>query len=456
MPSAAARSAGCDRSSSCHASCTHTTSASIGAQVGLDRRAGAPPRARRHTFHVAMRMRVSMSGPYPGPTSRVHHHARSGAPARAHLVDDMPANAVREARGRRQATNEVRHEHLAVGGGVDAPSLTVDVYAGASVALERARRSEPQPPAAPSIARHAFASVTATTGTDANTDTSIVECRDDVGVDADHDVRGELTNRVTQRGTRRPRWRRPTTSGRRGVRPRARVERRGSSRPAGRRSARGHRRRGRACAGAPLPTPSRRRCRRATPATVRLRRSRRPTPPAPGRFARRAHRFTTRGILCGGPCRSNACCSTSSTTGRTPSRASTASSTRPWSPSARRAYPTRELQPVDLAGRPHHLEQPRGGLGDVFDRGPHVDGQHRSSVHDHLVALAAERPDAPVRTTARAGLAREAHEVVGAVAHERRHEVHERGRHQFTRAPSPTGSSVSGSSTSMKAVSSQT
>ena len=41
------------------------------------------------------------------------------------------------------------------------------------------------------------------------------------------------------------------------------------------------------------------------------------------------HAFTTRGILCGGPMRNNTSCSTSSTSGRRPRCASTASSTRP-------------------------------------------------------------------------------------------------------------------------------
>src|ERR687898_817888 len=98
-----------------------------------------------------------------------------------------------------------------------------------------------------------------------------------------------------------------------------------------------------------------------------------------------------------------------------------------------------EPEPVDLALRPDHLEQARARLRDAFDRLPEVAGQHRPPLDDDLVSLAAERPHAPVRAPARARLTRDAHEVVRAVADQRRDLVEERRRHQLAALAVPDG-----------------
>src|SRR4051812_35004870 len=91
-----------------------------------------------------------------------------------------------------------------------------------------------------------------------------------------------------------------------------------------------------------------------------------------------------------------------------------------------------QAQRVHLASRTHDLEQPRLGLVDELDRTPDVARQDRHAVDHHFVALAAERRDASVRTTARARLTRDTDEVIGPVADERRDLVHERRAHQLT------------------------
>ena len=91
-----------------------------------------------------------------------------------------------------------------------------------------------------------------------------------------------------------------------------------------------------------------------------------------------------------------------------------------------------EAQGVELAPWADHLEQPSGGLVDALDGGPHVPGQDRHAVDDDLVALAAERPDPPVGAPAAAHLGGALDDVVGAIPHERRHLVEQRGRDELT------------------------
>ena len=119
------------------------------------------------------------------------------------------------------------------------------------------------------------------------------------------------------------------------------------------------------------------------------------------------HRLATRGILCGGPSLSSAASGTSSTSGSSPTAAATAPRTASLDLRAlvreRGRVPDAQAQRVVLRSGADHLEQAHRARVDGLDRGPHVDRQHRPAVDDDLVTLAADRPHARVRTSARAG-----------------------------------------------------